>query len=99
MKSSLPSATASQKRRFDIIAREIGCIACFIDSSVFGTPGDVHHILSDAKRRIDHDHTIPLCKAHHRTVETKQFRDDYGDEMELLKQTDALVVIFEGNTV
>jgi len=103
MKSSLKPATKAEKRRFEIIKRDVGCIACYIEHGVMGTEADAHHLLSGG-RRISHSHTIPLCPACHTGPNSihkrKQwFRDLYGTDDELLDRTDALVKQFESNTV
>lgn len=65
MKSSLPPATPEQSYRIEIIKREIGCIACYIDGYP-ETPADAHHLIDPATgNRISHDHTIPLCPFMH----------------------------------
>lgn len=68
IQTSLPSPTRSQRRRFEILKSEIGCIAC-VRCGVH-TPADIHHILV-AGRRKSHDYTIPLCPWHHRGIITE----------------------------
>jgi hypothetical protein len=46
--------------------REIGCIAC-CEPGYMRWPVEVHH-LTNAGRRLGHQHTIPLCEWHHRGV-------------------------------
>ena len=99
MKSSLPAPTKAEKRRFDIIKREIGFIACYV-SGYPGTPADAHHLL-DTGRRISHAATIPLCKHHHEFIHRHKhdFRVLYGTDKGLLKKTNRLVADFETCTV
>lgn len=54
----------ADKERFDRL-QQIGCIACLLDGRYLWA--DVHHILSGGYRE-DHQHTIPLCPWHHRSV-------------------------------
>ena len=57
-------ATKADRERFDALQR-IGCICCR-ERMVYSQP-DVHHLLSGG-RRIGHQHPIPLCAWHHRSV-------------------------------
>ena len=97
MKSGLPNPTAKQKRRLEIIKREIGCL------NHPGRPADAHHLLRNG-RRISHDATIPLCPDCHRGPNgthkrRRWFAETYGTDEELLARTDALVAEFEANTI
>jgi hypothetical protein len=65
MHSSLPRMNQAQRHRADVLTREMGCAAC-MQRDIY-TPADLHH-LTDAGRRISHDHTIPLCPYHHRAI-------------------------------
>jgi len=103
---SLPTATKAEKRRFEIISRDVGCIACYQLSGIMGTPGDCHHLLSpDTGRRISHLHTIGLCKAHHDKGPLSihkakfNFRRKFGSDKFLLEQTNDLVAVFESTVI
>ena len=105
------SATKSEKYRFNILGREIGCLACYKDSGVLGTPADIHHLLYCGKR-ISHSHTIPLCPHHHgRQVDKERGKSQppltsrtkfvmkYGTENELLTLTNELLAANTINTI
>lgn len=104
MKSSLPPPTSAQKRRIKIIKQETGCIACYIDSGIMGTPCDAHHIIDQKTgKRMGHDYVLGLCPhKHHRTGEysihggRKKFIERYGSEAYLWKKQNSLVAGFEG---
>ena len=103
MKSSLKNATAAESKRMDIIKRDIGCIACYIEYHVLETPASAHHLLSGG-RRISHLHTIPLCYDHHqgeRGIHTRKrwVRDTYGTDNELLALTNELLAHNTANTI
>lgn len=103
MKSGLKPATKAEKRRFEILKREIGCVACRV---LFGyyRPAHAHHLLSGGRRR-GHSETIPLCDDHHvgnklSTHRTKLlFSETVGTDDELLAETNRRVADFEGNTI
>jgi len=56
----------ADKSRFTAL-QAVGCVCCFLRSGKWGTPSDVHHLLSGGRRR-GHQFTIPLCEWHHRAV-------------------------------
>lgn len=73
--------------------REFGCIACYVQTGIQGTPCCVHH-LTRTGRRISHMHTIGLCPDHHKGApkgspkvsfhhNKKAFTEAYGSEFEL----------------
>ena len=87
----------------EIIKRDIGCIACYKDHGVFGTPAHAHHLLSGG-RRISHLHTIGLCELHHvgaDGIHTRKrwVRDTYGTDNELLALTNELLAQNTINTI
>ena len=95
MKTSLPNATRSEKRRFIIMSQDIGCI------NHLGTPAETHHLLSEKTgNRISHLASIPLCSICHADAHSskKWFRDKYGTNAQLLSRTNREVKRFEGNT-
>jgi hypothetical protein len=107
VKSSLPAPTKSEQRRFEIIKREVGCIACYMDYGVLGTWADAHHLIDPKTgNRISHSHTIPLCPDRHHKYGKRsihkgklRFHEDYGTDESLLSLTNSKVVMFEANTV
>jgi hypothetical protein len=54
--------TPAQKRRFDIITREVGCICCRIQLGVF-VEAQANHLLNGY--RLGHDDVTPECPWHH----------------------------------
>lgn len=102
MKSSLPAATKAQKRRFEIAAREIGCICCRKQGWAEGVPAQMHHLHDPATgKRRGHSETIPLCDQHHWEAHNMKriFHDEFGSDDELLQLTNELVAEFEGRLV
>ncbi|MBU8921763.1 MAG: Ref family protein [Bacteroidales bacterium] len=104
MKTSLPNATKAEKRRFKIMAEEIGCIACLMDNLGYNPP-DIHHELSGGKR-ISHSHTIPLCpETHHKYGDIsvhqgiRKFEEKYSTEEYLRELTNRAVADFESRTI
>jgi len=96
VKSSLPAATKAEKRRFDIIKFEVGCLVHP------GTPAEAHHILCEKTgNRISHAATIPLCPDCHRDTHHKKlwFRKMHGTDAQLLGRTNWLVSQFEASTI
>ncbi len=57
--------TKAQRRRFDIITREVGCIPCRLKHGHF-RPAETNHLLKGY--RIGHDATVPECPWHHRGI-------------------------------
>ena len=104
MKTALPAVTKAQSERMGLIVREIGCIACFLDTDTYHE-GVIHHLL-DTGRRISHDHTICLCEGlidHHQGNDgihraKRKFRGKYGTDDELLALTNWLVKTVRENT-
>ena len=92
--TSLPAATRAEKRRFIIMAQDIGCI------NHLGTPAQIHHLLS-CGNRISHIATIPLCSPCHDMTHSArlQFIEDYASDAQLLSRTNREVARFEDNTI
>ena len=91
MKRAIGKPTKAQQARHDRL-REFGCVCCWLDSGITGTPASIHHI-NDTGRNISHDATIPLCARHHQGHDggpgihshPLEFRGTYGTELELLE--------------
>lgn len=95
MKGTNP--TKAQKRFHDMLASNIGCIACFIDSERQhrNTYCSIHHIDGRTKPWA-HWWVLPLCAGHHQHGTgysremiavhpyKRQFEKQYGTQMELL---------------
>ena len=60
------TATEAERRRFQILAEEVGCIACLLEGRP-RTPADLHHPLSGGRRQ-GTGVVAPLCPWHHRGV-------------------------------
>lgn len=67
--------TRKEKRWIETIKEQVGCLACYQDSGILGTPADAHHLI-DGGRRIGHLHTVPLCAWHHRGHRPEDCRTD-----------------------
>lgn len=81
---------------------ELGCVACFVQAGVWGTPGEIHHIREGqgAAQRAGWFEVICLCVGHHRHDDKrankiavhgntgyKAFTSTYGKERDLLTLT------------
>lgn len=77
---------------------ELGCVACYVQAGVWGTPGEIHHIREGQglSQRSSWWDVICLCTGHHRGgvqvktavhTEYKKFTAEYGTETELLELT------------
>jgi hypothetical protein len=56
--------TVGERRRADILKREIGCIPCKQDNRF--NLADLHHLIKGY--RLGHSFTVPICPWHHRAV-------------------------------
>lgn len=80
----------------------LGCVACFVQAGVWGTPGEIHHIREGqgAAQRAGWFEILCLCTGHHRHDDKqankiaihgnsgrKVFTSEYGTERELLSLT------------
>lgn len=97
---SLENPNKAEREWMDAITR-IGCIVCYLQGHP-GTPGVVHHILSQGRTRMGHLFTICLCDpGHHQNGDginkisrhpwRTRFVKEYGTEMYLLEETGKLV--------
>lgn len=79
---------------------EIGCIVCRKNGNGWVAP-EIHHLKghpwSGMGKRASHQHTIPLCPAHHRYgggnevgyhQSPAEFQERYGSQADLLLQVD-----------
>ncbi|WP_183271529.1 Ref family recombination enhancement nuclease [Buttiauxella sp. A111] len=81
---------------------ELGCVACFVQSGEWFTPGEIHHIREGqgAAQRASWLEVLCLCPGHHRVDDRKarkiaihgntgrrSFVVAYGTERELLALT------------
>lgn len=97
----MPAMTKAEKAR-DKKIRELGCIACYVQTLKLGTPACSHHI-TDTGRRLGHTYTIPLCNpGHHKDVQPgsgkvpfhhnkEAFEAAYGTQDELFALTNKLI--------
>ncbi len=74
-----------QRRRMDIITREVGCIPCRLYHSKY-VQAECNHLLKGY--RISHDATVPECTWHHRGemltgVTRRQMRKAFGPSRKL----------------
>ena len=90
------SVTAQDKRLWDRMAQEVGCIACLLDGHP-NTYVSIHHI--DGRTKPDcHKEVLPLCAPHHQQDDSDmmgriavhpnkaRFEARYGSQYELLDQ-------------
>ncbi|MGG8042494.1 Ref family recombination enhancement nuclease [Klebsiella aerogenes] len=81
---------------------ELGCVACYVQAGVWGTPGEIHHIRAGqgAAQRAGWYEVLCLCVGHHRHDDKragkiavhgntgyKTFTSTYGSEQDLLNLT------------
>lgn len=94
MKGKNPSA--KQKRFHDLLARHIGCPACYQDNEIRNTHCSIHHMDGRTK---PHAHwlVLPLCAGHHQDgygapgmiavhPYKARFEQRYGRQLDLLAQ-------------
>lgn len=93
--------TENEKAR-DAKIRELGCIACYVQTGKTGTPACSHHITDTGRRKGD-IYTIPLCNpGHHKDVQPgsgkepfhhnkEAFEALYGTQDELYELTNRLI--------
>lgn len=80
--------TAAQKRRMDIITREVGCIPCRMQFCRY-MPAECNHLLKGY--RIGHSAVVPECTWHHRGecltgIDGRQMRRTFGPSRKLHKK-------------
>ena len=81
---------AQKYKRYEVLA-QLGCCIC-------GQPAQIHHLIGVKYRglgqKANDDQTIPLCMHHHtggqgiHTLGKRAWELKYGDQAELLKETD-----------
>lgn len=82
------TATKAEKRRMDIITREVGCIPCRQKFARY-IPAECNHLLNGY--RIGNLATVPECTWHHRGetftgVSRAQMRETFGPSRKLHKR-------------
>lgn len=80
--------TAAQRRRFEIITREVGCICCRMRFGKY-VPAQANHLLNGY--RIGHDDVTPECAWHHMGetmigVDARTMRKQFGPSRKLNKK-------------
>ncbi|EBR8784920.1 hypothetical protein IDC16_001469 [Salmonella enterica subsp. enterica serovar Agbeni] len=81
---------------------ELGCVACYVQAGIWGTPGEIHHTRTNCgmAQRSGWKEVICLCRGHHREDDKaankiaihgntghRTFTATYGTERELLELT------------
>lgn len=85
----MTNPTKKQRERWNKIA-SLGCAIC-------GGPANIHHALTGAGGRKDHDKVLPLCYYHHQGphgihfMGRKKWQSIYGDEKDLLEQLEIML--------
>lgn len=94
LKSRQLAVTAEEKRLWDRLATEIGCVACMKDGR-FNPHVSIHHVDGRTKPGC-HKLVLPLCAPHHQHDDTdpagrvgvhpwsSRFEALYGDQRELV---------------
>lgn len=85
---AIKSPTKAEKRRMDIITREVGCIPCRQQFGKF-MPAECNHLLCGY--RIGHAATVPECTWHHRGermigIDAMTMRRTFGPSRKLHKK-------------
>lgn len=89
--------TKAEKAHVNRVA-ELGCVACYVQVGVWGTPGEIHHIREGQgmAQRAEWKKVICLCANHHRNSGNgkiaihsgkRSFTCVYGSELFLLNLT------------
>ncbi|WP_419057416.1 Ref family recombination enhancement nuclease [Kluyvera georgiana] len=89
--------TKAEKVHVNKVA-SLGCVACYVQAGVWGTPGEIHHIREGQgmAQRAGWNQVICLCTNHHRNSGNgkiaihsgkRSFTDMYGSELFLLNLT------------
>ena len=60
--------TERQRRRMDIITREVGCIPCRLKHGHYREAECNHLLNGNGGYRLGHDSTVPECLWHHRGI-------------------------------
>lgn len=81
--------TNAQKRRMDIITKEVGCICCRIELGLF-VPAQANHLLNGY--RVGHDAVVPECPWHHMGecltgTDARAMRKTFGPSRRLHKKS------------
>lgn len=95
------SVTKEQKRWWDMLANQVGCIACRSGHGRFNDYCSIHHVDGRTKPHA-HWYVLPLCELHHQVGgegvalhhNKARFTDRYGTEDELLQK--CCLVLAEG---
>lgn len=85
------AATKAERRRMDIITREIGCIPCRLWHGRF-VQAECNHLLNgNGGYRLGHGDTVPECTWHHRGecligIDARAMRRTFGPSRKLHKR-------------
>ncbi len=83
--------TAAQKRRMDIITREVGCIPCRMEHGKYVQAQANHLLDGQGGYRIGHDAVVPECPWHHMGetligIDARTMRKTFGPSRKLNKK-------------
>jgi len=94
---------ASEREHMQKVA-ELGCVACYVLSGMWGTPAAIHHISGSRRTAANpepHKQVLGLCGAHHQGTEKKpggyvhgqlaRFEDEIGTQEYLLQLTSEFI--------
>lgn len=90
---------ASEREHMQKVS-ELGCVACYVLSGLWGTPSAIHHISGSRRTDVNpepHKQVLGLCGAHHQGTEKKpggyvhgqlvKFESEIGTQEYLLQLT------------
>lgn len=88
MRSGNKNITDAQRRRMDIITREVGCIPCRMQFGRY-IEAECNHLLEGY--RLGHDSTVPECQWHHQGIaligiDSRAMRHCFGPSRKLHKK-------------
>ena len=92
--------TKAEQVHKDAVAA-LGCLICYLESGILGTPANLHHTKTGmgAGQRNDDWHVLPLCPRHHQTggwgvayhAGPREWQRRYGTETQLLETVNVLL--------
>ena len=93
------NSTRAEKKYWDLLAQEVGCIACRLDGNI-NTHVSVHHCHGRTKQGA-HMQVLPLCGSHHQTGGEDvpsihpwkaRFEQKYGTQEELMQLCRSILI-------
>jgi len=104
------AVTSEQKRWHDLLARQVGCIACRVSMGIVNNYCSIHHVDGRTKPHA-HWYVLPLCAGHHQNgyggegftgiavhPYKARFETEYGAQSDLLSKC-ASILAEEGHDI